>query len=472
MLNRQRNFLRKNTPIKYIVILCLLFVLASLSVSASDSFSPKTEVTFDGKTLSDFAGMENIPEIVGEYAYAMNLNTGTVIYEKNSDDIIYPASTVKLMTAIVAFENIEDLDVDITASAQAVKNASGANIKIEEGEVYSARELLNALLIAGANDAALVLAEHVSGSEEEFVKLMNEKAKLIGADSTVFKNVTGFHQEGQTTTARDVAIIGQYFYYVPELFNMSNSTRFESDRIKRILTNRNMLLSKVSSDKYFYNPADGMSVGSTKEGGQCIVSTVTGDNGLTYLCVVMKSKEDNDTNYAYTDIRSIFDFCTENFGYHTVASKGSVICELPVKNAVDVDHFALFPEQDLKVLLPNDLDYAKDITFEQRVFSDSASAPVNKGAVFGEIVVKYKNTVAIGRMNLVSDVSVDKSNVLYFLSKVEKFVKSKWFIIFSVSLIVLFVLYICLSVYYKYFRRSKYTGNRLNVPNNNSKKKS
>ncbi|MBE6681521.1 MAG: D-alanyl-D-alanine carboxypeptidase [Ruminococcaceae bacterium] len=470
MLNRLRNSLKKKTVIKlcFFAIVVISFVLP---VCASDDVKAMPELTYNGKTLSEYAGMDNRPQIEGFSAYAMNLNTGTVIYEKNSKEPVFPASTVKLMTAIVAYENIPDLDVDITASAEAVRKTQGANILIAAGEVYSANELLNALLISGANDAALVLAEYVAGSEEEFVKLMNDKAKQIGANSTTFANVTGFDDPDQLTTARDTAIIGQYFYYVSELFNMSNSTRFESDRIKRILTNRNMFLSKVTSDKYFYNPADGMSVGSTPDGGYCGVSTVTADNGLTYLCVVMKSIETDDTSYVYRDLRSIFDFCTDNFGYQVVASTDSVMCELAVKNAVDVDHFALFPETELKVLLPNDLDFAKDITFEKRVFTDAAKAPVNKGSVFGEVVVKYKGEVAIGKINLVSDVSVDKSNVLYFLSKVERFVKSKWFIVFTVTLVVLFLVYIGFSIYYKYFRRSKYTGNRLK-DNDNFKKKS
>lgn len=445
---------------KFPTIFTVLLLLFSLSCFAKDSSFSTQVITFNGKSLAEYANVENVPNIEGTSAFALNLNTGTLIYEKNSSSIVFPASTVKLMTAIVAYENIPDLDVDIVASDWAVRNAQGANIKIEQGEVYSARELLNAVLICGANDASLVLAEYVSGSEKEFCSLMNKKALEIGAADTHYDNVTGFHTETQVTTAKDTALIARYFYGVSELFEMSNTTRYESDRIKRILTNRNYLLSRVSSDKYFYSLADGMSVGSTPEGGQCIVSTVTDSSNLTYLCVVMNSREDDDENYAYTDIRALFDFCTENFGYQTVASKSTLMSEISVKNAVDVDSFALFPDEEIKVLLPNDLDYAEDISFEKRLFKQSASAPVNKGEVFGEVVVKYKNNVSVGRAKLVSDVSLDKSNVLYFFSKVESLVTGLWFKIFAVTAIVLFLLYFSLSVYYRYFRKSKYTGNR------------
>lgn len=445
------------------IYLSLLWValFSSIICFASEAKNVMPEFTYGGKTLSEFAGVEDAPSIEGYSAYAINLNSGTVIFEKNSHDMVYPASTVKLMTAIVAYENIYDLDADIIASESAVKMTQGGNIRIEAGEIYSARELLYGLLVGGANDAALVLAEHVAGSQQDFVKMMNEKASEIGAIDTHFVNVTGFHDDAQITTARDVAIIAQYFYYIPELFEMSNTTRFESDRIKRILTNRNLLLSRVSSDEYFYSSADGMSVGSTPEGGQCIVSTVTKDDNLTYLCVVMNSKEIDDKNYAYIDIKSIFDFCTENFRYHTVASTDTLMSEMKVNNAVDVDSFALFPDNDVKMLLPNNLDPAKDITYEKRLFSESADAPINIGDEFGEVVVKYRNDVIVGRAKLVSDVSLDKSNVLYFLSKVEKIITGKWFIAFIVTAVVLFAVYFGFSVHYKYFRKSKYTGNRL-----------
>ena len=446
---------------RYILASALIMMLLSLSIFASDGkLTAKSELTFDGLSLAEFASVENQPKIEGQSAYAINLNTGAVVFEKNSHDPVFPASTVKLMTAIVAYENIPDLDVMITASPEAVKRIQGANINIKAGEEYSASELLRALLISGANDAALVLAEHVSGSQQEFVKLMNEKAKKIGADSTVFKNVTGFHDDEMVTTARDIGIIGQYFYYIDDLYKMSNERSYKSDRIKRTLVNRNYLLSRAFSDEYFRTDASGMSVGSTPEGGNCIVSSVTNSEGLIYLCVVMNSPEIEDVNYVYKDVSSIFDFCKDNFSYQTVASTKDVMCEIPVKNAVDIDRFTLFPDADLKMLLPNDLDYANEIHLEKRLFVEEANAPVNRMDVFGEVVVKYRDTVPVGRAKLVSDISVDKSNILYFLSRVEDVVTGTWFVVFTVTALVLFALYFGLSVYYAYFKKNKYTGNR------------
>lgn len=447
--------------IKYILILLLCSLLVAFSVNAQELVTAKPEFTYDGKSLAEYAGIEGEPFLRGSSAYAMNLNTGTVVFEKNCYDTVFPASTTKLMTAIVAYENIPDLDVEITASASAVKKTAGANVRIEAGETYTARELLYALLVSGANDAALVLAEHVAGSEEEFCTLMNEKAKLIGAESTHYDNVTGFHVDTMVTTARDTGIIAQYFYYIPELFKMSDTTRYdESERLKRILVNRNLLLSRATTDEYYYSGADGMSVGSTPEGGQCIVSTVTGNDGQIYLCVVMNSVEENNVNFAYKDIVAVFKYCLENFSYQTIASTHEVVCEIKVNNAVDIDHIALFPDRDIKMLLPNNLDYNSEISLEKRIFSEETDAPVNRFDEFGELVVKYKGEVSVGHAKLVSDVSVDKSNVLYFFSRIEKIISGTWFVVFVVTAVILFAVYFGLSVYYKYFRKNKYTGNR------------
>ncbi len=445
---------------RYILILLFAALLCALSVTASEALTAKPEFTYNDMSLADYAGLDNQPEIVGKYAYAMNLNSGSVIYEKNSREAAFPASTVKLMTAIVAYENIESLDAEIVASEEAIRKTSGANVKIKAGSVYTAKELLNALLIEGANDAALVIADYVAGGEAEFCKLMNKKAKELGAVDTHYDNVTGFHVDSTVTTARDTGIIAQYFYYIPELFKMSNTTRNADCDKFRVLVNRNLLISRGYNDDYYYSAADGMSAGSTPEGGHCVVSTVTAADNQIYLCVVLGSEEKNNVNYAYKDIRKIFDFCRENFSYQTVSSTKNVVCELPVNNAVDVDHIALFPLEDVKMLLPNELDFSGDISIEQRVSVDSVDAPVNKLDEFGELVVKYKSETIIGRTKLVSDVSVDKSNVLYFISRVKSIVLSKWVVAFLIAATVLFGIYFGVSVYYAYFKKNKYTGNR------------
>ncbi len=456
------------------LLIVILVLFTSFGVCAEPVLSAQAEVTYDGQSLCEYASVSEVPEIRGKHAYVINLETGTVVYAKDEHTKTSPANTAKLMTAIVAYENIDDIDEMITAKQSAVSNAKGSNMAIKTGESFTARELFYGLLVRGANDAALVLAEHVAGSEEAFCEMMNEKASELGATNTRFENVSGFYTENSHTTARDMGIIAQYMYYIPTLFDISNTTRYvvkptpQTDE-QRTLINRNMLLSKVMTDEYYYGSAKGMTQGSTPEGGHCIISTVTNKDGLTYLGVVLNSQEDEDVNYACTDLIALFDFCKKAFSYKSVTSVKDVVCEIPVKNAIDVDHLALFPEKDIMVLMPEELDLDKDITVETRVFQEKAYSPVNKGDVFGEMVVKYKDNQVIGTVSLVSDVAIDRSNVLYFFSRIENLVTGTGFKVFAVTAIVLFCAYFGLSIYYRYFKRNKYTGSRRH--NNNGTRK-
>ncbi len=451
------------TVYKILFLMCIITVL-SVNVFCLETVDIKDEKYFDGKSLSEYCDTIDLPRIKGYSAYAINLNTGTVVYEKNSVQQVFPASTAKLMTAIVAYENIPDLDIRITISKDVVRNASGVNMALKVGEVFTARELLYGLLVRGANDAALLIAEHVAGTEKDFCKLMNDKAKEIGAYDTNFENVTGFHTPNTVTTARDTALIARYLYYIPALFEITDTTRYVIEPTpitneRRTLINRNMLISRVISEKYYYPGSHGMSLGSTPEGGECIVSTVTDKNNLTYLCVVMNSVTEDDTNYACVDIAEIFDFCTGNFALQTVTSASDIITEIPVKLAANIDHVALFPQDELVALLPIDFDYLNDISIDKRIYKEHAYAPLFAGDVLGEIVVKYKENALIGRTSLVASTSIDKSNLLYMLNRIEKIFTSIWFKVFIVTMIILFILYFIISVIIK-VRKSKYYGRK------------
>ncbi len=440
-------------------VLCLVHGIGVLAYEKADI---KDEFYFDGYTLAEYSGKGAELSLYSKNAFVINLDTGCVIYEKNAEDTAYPASTVKLMTAIVAYEAIDNLDDIVVVSDNVVKKASGSNMALKESEVLTARDLLYGLLVTGANDAALALAEYTYDGVEDFCAAMNEKAKAIGADNTYFDNVTGFHSDATVTNARDMALIAKYFYYNDELFEMSNTTRYTVEKTNktdsvRTLLNRNLLISRVRSQDYYYQGAGGMSLGSTPEGGVCAVSTVTDKNtNLTYLCVLLGAPEDEseeDKNYACIDMAQLFDFCLESFSLSTVASTTEVVCEMPVKLAANTDHVTLFPKEDIKTLLPKDMVYDTDITVERRIYKESVKAPVYKGDELGEIVVMYKNDAVVGRTKLCAGTSIDRSNVLYFLNRIEMFVSGTWFKVFAITAIVLFAAYFGMSVYVAKKRR-------------------
>lgn len=435
----------------------LMLTLLSCMTSATEPF---VECLYGGKDFCTYAGLADIPEVNGYSAYAYNVETGSVMLQKNANDPVYPASTVKLMTALVAYENIPDLSTPITASETAVRATKGTNMAIKAGEIFTAEQLLYGLLVTGANDAANVLAEYVGGSIEGFCILMNEKAAAIGAYNTNFTNPTGIHNEAMITTAKDIGIIAYHFYFVNALYEMSCTTRYiipespQSGR-QRILLNRNLLISRVRSDKFYDPIAKGMSLGNTPEAGECIVTSTTDSAGLTYICVIMNAYADSEVNTACSDSAALLRYFTAHFALTTVLSPKTLIAELPVHLAVDNDYVMLLPASELKALLPIELDFAADITTEPRVSEDYATAPVTAGETFGEVVVKYKDETVLGTVPLVAGHSIDKSNVLYLLDRAKRIVLGEWFRVFAITALVLLCIYFILSVRVSSRKRSR-----------------
>ena len=175
-------------------LLCKTFALVFLLTSILTNLT----------TISSFA----VPNLYSEGVYLMDATTGKVLYEKNANVQYMPASTTKVMTAILALENCK-LDEEVTIGENPPL-ADGSAIGLAQGETYTIEELLLGLLLESGNDCAEAIAEHISGSNEEFAKLMNEKAKELGATNTNFKNPSGLTEEGHLTTAHDLALIMKY----------------------------------------------------------------------------------------------------------------------------------------------------------------------------------------------------------------------------------------------------------------------
>lgn len=441
------------------ILLSIIILISSAPLAVSADGSAAEFVPFryyDNKTLSDFSETE-FTEPEAKYAFVANLETGSVIYEKNPQVLLFPASTVKIMTAMVVFENIPDLDTMIYASENAVKISAGTRINptkpIKPGEGFTARDLLYALLINGANDAANVLAEHVGGDIDGFCEMMNNKARELGAVNTVFKNPTGLHHPDMKTTAYDMALIAGHAYFINDLVKMSGTTNHTIEATnktpeRRYIYNRNRMIRRTEGETdYFYKGTKGLSAGYTPEGGNCVVS-VASRSGLTYLCVVMDAPDTDKENFAYRDTITLLDTCFDGFSIQKVAHSGKMQCEIPVELAANVDHVTLYAKEDISALLPSNLDFEKDISVNELVYED-ARAPIYEGQNFGELSVTYKGTIALGKTELVATSSVERSNLLYVMDILKSFFISKWFITTVIIAIVLFGIYTFL--YYKAF---------------------
>ena len=205
-------------------------------------------------------------------------NTGKILYEKNSNDVRFPASTTKIMTAILTVENC-NLDDVATVSHNAVYSIpyDYTHASLKEGEELTIEQLLYALMIPSANDAAIVLAEHISGSVEEFAKLMNKRAEELGCKNTHFVNPNGIHSKDHTSTSYDLALMGKFAMQNSIIRKIVSTTQFtlpatnKYSKADRTFNNSNDLLSTYS--RYYYEGTTGVKTGYTGEAGNCIIAS-------------------------------------------------------------------------------------------------------------------------------------------------------------------------------------------------------
>lgn len=236
-------------------------------------------------SLSAVAEAERISTEINSSAASMALvdgDTGELIYSKNCDAKREPASTTKICTAITVLENWSLLDLPVPMPDEAI-GIEGSSLYLQKGEMLSVRDLLYGLMLQSGNDCAVALAVIVGGSVDGFVKLMNETAKMAGANNTNFVNPHGLHHDDHYTTARDLCAIS-YYAMKNEVFReivgtKRHRTPYHNHDYDRNFPNKNKIL-------YNYDGGNGIKTGYTRASGRCLVSSATRD-GKTYICTVL-----------------------------------------------------------------------------------------------------------------------------------------------------------------------------------------
>jgi len=433
-------------------ILCFLFVFNFTGFAA---FADTSDITVH----INIDGLDEPPDITANAAVLMDAKTGELIYEKNSGRIIYPASTVKIMTAIIVLENVADLESQVSVSRFVVQNTIGNTMpepRVTEGETFTVEDLLYALLLRGANDAALALAEHTSGTVTAFVAQMNEKAAELGCTNTRFTNPTGMHSADMHTTASDMAKITFHASQMQKFMDIACSPIYtipatNTARSERTMLNRNHFVSTGQFSQYYYEYARGINFGSTTEGGLCL-TTVAEQSGLSYLGLVMGSASvpipgtDRTRLSCFPDMQSLFEWAFSLYSYRTVVDpKKDLIESVEVQLAANKNEITLIPDGEITVLLPKNADIDTVVTIDREIFKDQLVAPIDKGDILGRLTVIYDNEV-IGTVNLISNADVEPSNVLYILEQIKDVVSSVWFRASVIIFIVLFAFYIAVTL--------------------------
>ena len=332
------------------------------------------------------------PDVIAGAAYSVELSTGKVIFERNAHERKYPASTTKIMTALLTLENCELTDT-ATASYNAISiiPSGYSTAKIQVGETLSIENLLYALMLPSANEAANILAEHIAGSVASFATMMNTRAEELGCESTHFVNPNGIHNDDHYTTAYDLYLItkeamkNETFRKIvaTTTYTLPATEKYENN--DRICKNTNQLIHPDKSKKasnYYYKYCIGVKTGYTTQAQNCLVSVASKD-GLEFLNVVLDAGSTEDgLNGRFTDSIALFNNAYDNYAMDTLKSENDVIKTVEIKNATK-------KTKNLELLSKNTLTAFHNLAIDlaslepEITFIEDFKAPIKKGEVVG-----------------------------------------------------------------------------------------
>jgi len=329
------------------------------------------------------------------------------------------------MTGILAIE-LGNMDDIVTVDQEVVDLTDGSHIALEPGEELSLEHLINALLIESANDAALAIAKHISGSIDEFVKLMNEKAKAIGALNTNFVNPNGLPHEEHLSTAYDLAlmakyamenetfreIVKNYTYTIPITNKKSQERNLWS--ANRLLYSTERINVNGTQTTIKYEGVNGVKTGYTIAAGQCLVTSYEKD-GHKLIAVVLKSSGKN----IYSDVHKLLNYGTNNFEKVKIGYGNKFIDNFPVENGV-IPFVAGITKSDTYYIV----EKSKVDLIEEKITKNTLEAPISKGQVIGKVEY-YLDGRKISETDIISTMDIDLIPVPTLLDKI----KSKWYLI-------------------------------------------
>lgn len=334
-------------------------------------------------------------------AYLMDFGSGSVIYAHNEKARLPIASMCKIMTLILAFDAIESgamtMDEQICVSERA-SSMGGSQVFLEANAKYPVKELIKSVVVCSANDSCVALAERIAGNESVFVDRMNERAKSLGANDTLFANCTGLPKEPQYSCAKDVALM------LKELLKNDEYYAFGKVWLDKFAHPQGRYTEITNTNKLvrFYDGCDGGKTGFTNQAGFCLAATAK-RNGMRVISVVI-GEENSKTRF--DDVRSMFDYAFANYLVQPIVEAG-----VPLENRATVKNGKV---KTLEIV-PERSSYAfskrgekANITLEINL--TPLRAPVNKGELAGEVVV-FKDHVEIDRVKLLTNENVEKATL-------------------------------------------------------------
>ncbi len=377
---------------KKLLILFLIFFSLVLTTHAEDT----TQSESVNSKSTNISLAEN-----AKSAIMLEASTGKIIFEKNANEKLPMASMTKMMTLLIIMENIENGNIkwsDSVITSEHAASMGGSQIFLEVGEEMTVEELVKGICIASGNDAAVAMAEKIGGTEEEFVKLMNKKAKELQLKNTNFTNACGLDSDNHYSSAHDMAIIGKELVKYNKILEYTGTYE---DYLRKN-TDKSFWLVNTNKLVRYYKGVDGLKTGYTEKAGFCITTTAKKDN-MRLITVVMGEPS---TKIRNAETTSMLDYGFNTYKIDTVASSKKIIASKKVTNGID-KIANIVPKTDINILNTK-LGTKRNVTYNLEL--STISAPIKKGDSIGKINVMENNKI-IMTIDATTTKDINKANI-------------------------------------------------------------
>ncbi|MGG3139079.1 D-alanyl-D-alanine carboxypeptidase DacF [Bacillus subtilis] len=365
------------------------------------TFAPSAFAKQDEKRTSELAHE-------AKSAVLIERDTGKVLYNKNSNERLAPASMTKIMTMLLIMEALDKGKIKMSDKVRTSEHAAsmgGSQIFLEPGEEMTVKEMLKGIAIASGNDASVAMAEFISGSEEEFVKKMNKKAKELGLKNTSFKNPTGLTEEGHYSSAYDMAIMAK------ELLKYESITKFTGTYEDYLRENTDKKFWLVNTNRLikFYPGVDGVKTGYTGEAKYCLTASAKKGN-MRAIAVVFGASTPKERN---AQVTKMLDFAFSQYETHPLYKRNETVAKVKVKKGKQ-KLIELTTSEPISILTKKGEDM-NDVKKEIKM-KDNISAPIQKGQELGTLVLK-KDGEVLAESPVAAKEDMKKAGFITFLKR-------------------------------------------------------
>lgn len=388
-------------------VVCFLIIVPVLSakeyelnVSKEDTIKKEEKTTKDSKNIEE----NNVPDLLTDVksAILIEATTGKILYEKNSHERYAPASMTKIMSMLLIIENIEKGKIkwnDTLVTSEHAASMGGSQIFLQPNEKMSVKDLFKAVAIGSANDATVVFAERIAGTEDKFVKMMNERAKSLGLKDTNFKNAVGLDTANHYSSAYDMAFIAKELVKHEKIFEF---TTIYEDYLRQNTDNKFWLVNTNKLIKT-YEGADGLKTGYTKEAGYCLTATAKKDN-MRLISTVMGS---SDSKIRNSNTTKLLDYGYNSYEMQVEVEKGKTVSIKKMTKAKN-ENIKIVPINDASVLVERGNE-KEALNYEIKL--DKLKLPIKRGQKVGILKLKDGDKV-ISKVDLTVKKDVKKASIM------------------------------------------------------------